>query len=159
MEVEIRDLSKVLLAGKRIETSLAKNETSMLWRPFRQKIKDQRGLFPNNFFSISYYGEAMKNGTFTPETIFEKWAAIEIQDSIPEDFEELELEGGKYAVFEFAGSPIDFHSVMQEFYGKWLPKSGFELDTRPHFETFDETYDPFSDTSVESIWIPVISKK
>ncbi|MBN3583547.1 GyrI-like domain-containing protein [Algoriphagus aestuarii] len=159
MKVEIVEIEPIRLVGKKIRTSIGKNENSLLWRPFRQQLKNFPEITFEKFYSISFYGNEVKYGTFTPETIFEKWAAIDYQEPVPEGFEILDLEGGVYAVFEFAGSPIHFQTVMQEFYGKWLPTSGFGLDTRPHFETFDETYDPFSDRSVEHIWIPVIPKK
>ncbi len=159
MEVTIKELLPVKVMGMKIQTSIARQETSRLWRPFRQSIKDQQSLSPEIFYSISKYGNEVKNNSFTVETIFEKWAAIETQPGIPDGFEKTEIEGGMYAVFEFTGSQMKFHSVLQEFYQNWLPNSGYVLDSRAHFETFDNTYDPFSESSVEQIWIPVTSKK
>jgi len=42
-----------------------------------------------------------------------------------------------------------------QFLEKWLPTSGYVLDARNHFETFDSSYDPFSPRSVEKVYIPL----
>jgi len=97
----------------------------------------------------------MQEGNFSIATLFEKCAAIEVDSDRFDGFEKIGLEGGKYAVFEHSGSVSNFPQTMQKFYQEWLPKSGYELDNRAHFETFDEHYDPFSESSVELIWIPI----
>lgn len=155
MEVKIKEIPAKELMGKKIITSISKGETSKLWRPFRQLIREQTGPNPSQFFSIHRYGKEMKEGGFTIDTLFEKCAAIEQSSNRPDGLENIQLEGGVYAVFEHSGSVSKFQNRMQVFYTEWLPISGYCLDDRAHFETFDETYDPFSESSVELIWIPV----
>ena len=31
----------------------------------------------------------------------------------------------------------------------------FEVDNRPHFEIFDDTYNPLDENAQEEIWIPI----
>ena len=144
------------LSGKWILTSIAANENRKLWSPFRKSIKEKAGLNPKCYYSIGRYGAEMKLGTFTTNTVFEKCAAIdEPLANCPEGFEELILEGGLFAVFNHTGTLVDFQITMNQFLEEWLPRSGYQLDSRNHFETFDEQYDPFSPTSVETIYIPL----
>lgn len=154
MVVKIREIQPKELVGQKIVTSISKKETSKLWRPFRRTLKE-KDLFPNLFYSINRYGKVMQEGNFSMATLFEKCAAIEVDSDRFDGFEKIGLEGGKYAVFEHSGSVSNFQHTMQKFYQEWLPKSGYELDNRAHFETFDEHYDPFSESSVELIWIPI----
>lgn len=158
MEVKITEIPSKTLIGQKISTSISRQETSKLWRPFRRIIAEQRGFEPKEYYSIQRYGKEMAEGTFGPETIFEKCAAVEPGPFIPEGFESIELKGGLYAVFEHSGTLEKFQKSMQEFLQNWLPDSDFTLDSRAHFETFDETYEPFSGTSSEMIWIPIKRK-
>lgn len=156
MKILISEIPNKKLFGSSIQTSFAKQETSKLWRPFRAKIAISPFLNPKKFYSIQRYGSEMKIGVLGMDTLFEKIAAFEIEEGEhPEGFEEINLEGGLYAVFEHQGSALDFQKSLQNFLENWLPGSGYELDSRNHFETFDENYDPFSANSVELVWIPI----
>lgn len=156
MEIIISEISAKTLRGKRIETSFARQDTSQLWRPFRAAINLSKNLNPTKFYSIQRYGKELHEGTLNLDTVFEKCAAIDcVIEDAPSDFEEVVLEGGVYAVFEHKGSTFEFQNRLQDFIQNWIPKSGYELDTRNHFETFDDKYDPFSDNSVELVWIPI----
>ena len=156
MKILISEIPNKKLFGSSIQTSFAKQETSKLWRPFRAKIANSPFLKPKKFYSIQRYGAEMKMGVLGLDTLFEKCAAIEfLEGENPDGFEEINLEGGLYAVFEHKGSALDFQKSLQNFLENWLPGSGYELDSRNHFETFDENYDPFSANSVELVWIPI----
>ncbi|WP_296701283.1 GyrI-like domain-containing protein [Algoriphagus sp.] len=157
MEILITEIPTKILKGRTIETSFARQETSKLWKAFRASITQSKKLNPTKFYSIQRYGSELKEGVLNLDTVFEKCAAIDCDlEKIPSDFEEVVLEGGIYAVFEHQGSPLDFQNSLHNFIQKWLPKSGYELDARNHFETFDDKYDPFSENSVELVWIPII---
>jgi AraC family transcriptional regulator len=159
MNILITSIEPRLLSGQKIWTSMASQETSKLWRPFRQAIREKEGLSPTKFYSIGRYGKEMTRGDFTVDSQFEKCAAItEAISSCPPDFEEIRLEGGLYAAFSHRGSIAKFQSTVHEFMMEWLPKSNYRLDDRAHFETFDETYDPFAEDSVELIHVPIIEK-
>lgn len=157
MEILISEIPTKILWGRKIETSFARQETSKLWRPFRTAINLSGKLKPTKFYSIQRYGKELKEGILNLDTDFEKCAAIDFDlEDVPSGFEEIVLEGGVYAVFEHKGSSLDFQHRLHDFIQNWLPKSGYELDVRNHFETFDDKYDPFSENSVELVWIPVI---
>jgi len=44
---------------------------------------------------------------------------------------------------------------MRYIFGEWLPKSGYTLDDREHFEILFEGYNPVDSEATEDIYIPV----
>ena len=95
---------------------------------------------------------------FRPNTIFEKWAAIEVSqfDQIPDSMEKFILPEGNYAVFVHKGPVSTFDETAAYIYGSWLPKSNYQLDERPHFEIMGEKYfGPMDPNSEEEVWIPI----
>jgi AraC family transcriptional regulator len=155
MENRIEHLEEKKLIGKRMTMSFAANTTADLWKSFmpqRHEILHGVGdelystqIYPKNFFE-----------NFNPMTPFEKWAALEVSDirEIPPGMEATVLPAGLYAVFLYKGpanSPAPFQYIFQT----WLPASGYELDTRPHFELLGEHYKNNDPNSEEELWIPV----
>lgn len=90
---------------------------------------------------------------------FERWAAIEVADfnNVPGEMEIFTLPGGLYAVFEYKGLNTD-PSIFKYIFEKWLPKSDYDLDNRPHFEVLGEKYKNNDPASEEEIWIPIKPK-
>jgi len=159
LNILISHIEPKLLAGQKIWTSISSQETAKLWAPFRRAIREKEGLSPKKFYSIGRYGREMSIESFSIDSFFEKCAAIEIPlAECPVGFEEIKLEGGLYAVFSHRGSVTKFQATLQYFMLSWLPESNYQLDDRSHFETFDETYDPFAEDSVELVHIPIIEK-
>lgn len=159
MEVKVEEITSKTLFGKKTITTLGSQDISALWRPFRQAINKKEGLNPSDYYSIQRYGKDMQSKSLSLNTEFEKCAAIEtVKDACPDGFEEIVLDGGKYATFEYARNMGEIQTILMGFLNNWLPNSAFELDDRNHFETFGPDYDPFSANSVEVIWIPIKEK-
>jgi len=55
---------------------------------------------------------------------------------MPEDFEQLSADAGRYAVLRFKGPYAGLQQAYRWFYGVWLPQSGEELANRPCFEDY-----------------------
>ena len=73
----------------RITTSLSDNKVPGMWQQFmprRQEIKNRIG---NGYYSVSIYESGLKISQFTPKTIFQKWATVEVTgfDIVPEGME------------------------------------------------------------------------
>ena len=66
----------------------------------------------------------------------------------------FELPGGQYAVFFYKGSSTD-NSIFKMIFDEWLPASGYEIDSRPHFEILGNKYVNEDPESEEEIWIPI----
>lgn len=144
------------LLGICLEMSLVENRTSELWRSFMPLLKEIETRVGNHLYSLQVYDEDYFQ-RFDPTREFEKWALAEVKNFsvIPDEMEPFELPGGLYAVFQHKGMGID---IFQQIYGDWLPKSGYSIDNRPHFEIMGDKYKQGSPDSEEEIWIPVKKK-
>lgn len=146
-----------LLLGIHIQNSLVENRAAELWRSFRPRVAEITNRLGADFFDVKRYGPELANGQFTPATVFEKWAAVEVADydHIPPGMEALDLPGGQYAVFTHHGPASAFAGTYQYIFGTWLPTSGYLLDDRPHFDIMGPTYRPDDPEATEEVWVPV----
>ena len=146
------------LIGYSIEMSLLDNQTQTIWQLFMPRLKEIKNAVSADLFSLQNYPDDYFTN-FTPETIFTKWAAVEVKnfENIPDGFEKLEIPGGKYAVFLHKGNTEMFAKTAQYIYTEWLPNSGFQLDNKPHFEVLGDNYLGHENPeSEEEVWIPII---
>lgn len=160
-EPRLIELEEKKLVGVRIWTSLAENKTRELWQSFRPRIVEIGNVISGSFYSVQIYDDNLSFDQFTPNTQFEKWAAMEVSDidSVPARMEPLIL-SGRYAVFVHKGTPADFFRTTSPYiFGTWLPNSEFELDQRPQFEIMESGYDPRDPNSEEEVWIPIKPKQ
>lgn len=155
---EIKIIPEKYLIGLYIQTTLAENKTRQLWQSFKPRVKEIEEVIPNAYYSVQIFSH---QGPFTTQTPFEKWAAVEVKQPVnpPEGMEVLTIPEGVYAVFTHKGLPSDFPKTSQYIFGTWLPKSDYELDSRPHFEIMDENYSPNDPEAEEEVWVPVRKKE
>lgn len=156
-EPEIIALKEKKLIGLKIRTSLSENKTFELWSTFKPRVQEISHRKDNDFYSLQIFDEDLKFNQFTPQTFFEKWAAVEVDsiENIPEGFQSIILAPGTYARFIHKGLPDTFPETSQYIFGEWLPNSQFQLDKRPHFEIMNENYDPDNLASEEEVYIPI----
>ena len=158
MTPKIVTISTKKLIGFSIKMSLLDNKTQTIWQLFMPRLKEITNAVSADLFSLQNYPENYFTN-FTPETIFTKWAAVEVKnfDTIPNGFEKLELSSGKYAVFNHKGNTEMFAKTAQYIYTEWLPNSGFQLNNKPHFEVLGDNYLGHENPeSEEEIWIPIL---
>lgn len=161
MQPKIKEFEAVKLAGISKETSMANDKTEVLWKRFMSIKVKTPSLANRDLYSVEQYKKAFLKGEFDPQTKFEKWAAVEVDDyaELPEGLEKLELEGGLYAVFRHRGTAQNFAGTAKYIFEDWLPKSEYQLDHRPHFEIMGSDYKgPDDPESLEDIYIPIRSK-
>ena len=154
---EIRNLPERYTIGKRMNMTLAADQTPALWQSFMPQKKNIAGA--GNLISMHRYGPGYFTH-FNPNALFEKWAAAEAEHSVapPPGLETFLIPGGLYAGFLYRGLPQDFFATGQYIYTAWLPGSGYALDDRPHFFVMDHRYRHNDPTSEEEFWIPVLPK-
>ncbi|MFC4221625.1 GyrI-like domain-containing protein [Flagellimonas marina] len=153
---KIIDLPQTELVGIRIHTTLAKNETRALWGRF-QKLLIALGISREiEKYYIQIFGAATTISNMSPNTEFEKWAAVESKH-LPEISKEMETItlSGKYAIFIHKGLPSDFPKTAAYIYREWLPNSGFTVDHRPHFEIMPPNYSPVDPNTEEEVLVPL----
>lgn len=156
MQPRIEVLPETKLIGRSVRMSLAENKTSNLWSWLMPQRKEIPNTVGTDLYSVEEYDPGYFE-QFNPATEFKKWAAIPVtsHDSIPEGMERLVIPEGLYAVFIHKGLPSDGLRTYQYIYGIWLPKSGYQLDARPHFALMGDKYRHDDPESEEEIWIPV----
>lgn len=154
-------LSPKYLVGLRLRTTMADNQTQVLWRSFMPRRKEIAHRIDDRFYSVQVFAPATMFQNFTPHTPFDKWAAMEVNDTekVPEGMEALRLPDGLYAVFIHRGLPGALPQTLQIIFGDWLPRSGYQVDNRPHFDVMGADYRPDDPDAEEEIWIPVKEKR
>ena len=145
-----------MLVGKRLTMSFTNNRTPELWKSFMLLRNTIPNTIDANRYSLQIYPQNFFE-SFNTSNEFEKWAAVEVAsfDDLTAGMEILTLSGSLYAVFYYKGNPANGDKVFREIFTQWLPKSGYALDNRPHFEVLGEKYLNGSDDSEEEIWIPI----
>lgn len=156
-EPDIITIKEKKLVGMKIRTSISEERTFELWSSFKPRIQEISHRKSNEFYSVQIFDENLEFSQFTPQTYFEKWAAVEVEidKDLPDDFELFHLAAGKYARFIHQGPPDKFPETSKYIFGHWLPNSEYELDNRPHFEIMGETYQIDHANSEEEIYIPI----
>jgi AraC family transcriptional regulator len=157
MFIKTVHLSPKKFIGKQIQMSLSNNRTAELWKDFMSNRSKISNAISTDLYSLQIYKpDYFKN--FSPQTEFTKWALTEVEDfsDIPIGFEAFELTAGLYAVFLHKGDTSAFIKTFEFIFQEWLPKSGFQLDDRPHFELLTDTYKNNSSESEEEVWIPIL---
>jgi len=65
------------------------------------------------------------------------------------------IEGGRYAVFKFKGSPDNVGPVYNAIFNAWLPESYYELRDAPCFEKFVKFSKTNPDKNKTEVYIPI----
>ena len=157
MQPKIFKIEQKRFIGQNLKMNLINNTTGQLWQGFSPRIHEIHNKVSADRYSLQIY-PADYFHQFNPQTEFNKWAAVEVNDitEIPTGMDILTINAGLYAVFHYTGSSAD-KSIFQYIYGEWVPKSGYALDNRPHFEVLGKNYRNNDPTSEEDIYIPIKS--
>ena len=159
MTPRIEEIAERLLVGIHQPMSMAENTTPELWRKFMPRRNEISYRSSTDYISMQVYSH-QNNDLFSPTTVFEKWAAVEVERcvDVPEGMACYGLPGGMYAVFVHEGPAHEAPRTWQFIFGVWLPGSAYALDDREHFEVLPEGYNPMDPKAREEVWIPVKEK-
>ena len=148
--IEIIEPKKLI--GFSTPTSFQEDKTPIVWRKFMMQRKKINNRISDKLFSLQIYPE-----NFTPNQSFTKYALAEVSDfnNIPSEFENFELNGGRYLVFNYKGKAENGPQIFGYIFQTFIPENNFEIDDRPHFEVFGEDYNSSDENAQEEIWIPV----
>lgn len=148
---------KKLIGIHRIMT-LNNDTTFDLWHSLMPRRKEISNVLNPDLISMQLFGKPLIEGTFTPETPFEKWAAIEVSDfeNIPADMGTFIVPAGTYASFAYKGAANEAQSTIQYIFEEWLPVSGYKPDNRPHITVMGDKYKGNYPDSEEEFQIPIV---
>jgi AraC family transcriptional regulator len=161
MSYRIEQLPHKTLAGKCASISLETSTVHLLWKEVMTRRAEFKHRLGEDYFSVQVYDTLLDFSVFTPQTVFQSWATVEIEkgSAVPEGMLSLELEGGLYLVVTYKGHHSNYAAFAQNLFGHIIPESPYELDQRPHFEVLGKKFDRNSHTSEEDIWVPVRLKR
>ena len=145
-----------ILVGASARNTLINDRTRDLWQSFMPK-RNELSLISPNLYAVQVYDEIPDFTEVDPAAGFTIWAAVEASDRhpLPAGLDLLEIAAGTYVVFTHRGHVRDFFQTLNTIFHHWLPRSPYVLDHRPHVTVMGEKYQPTSDDSEETIWIPV----
>lgn len=106
-----------------------------------------------------FLGLCYDDPDITPEEKIRYDACFTIKEEVetPPDMGIQVIPGGKYAVTTHYGSYEGLHDAYKEFYGKWLPASGYQLkNVVPSFEKYIKVPpDVPPEETVTEIWLAI----
>jgi AraC family transcriptional regulator len=160
MQPGIKILPEMKMVGKRVSMTLSDDKTKQLWQSFMPKRKEIQNSVGRQLYSMQVYRKLFDFNSFDAETLFDRWAAVEVTDfdHVPDGLEPFLMKGGLYAVFLHRGTPADVYPTFHYIFNTWLPHADYLLDNRPHFEILTEKYRPDDPNAEEEIWIPIREK-
>lgn len=155
---EILEIKPKKMVMMKIETSLANNKTVELWQRFKPRVREVESRVGTDSYAIQVYNSGM--AAFTPTTLFEMIAAVEVEDHnhVPDGLSTFTLEGGKYAKFMHHGPASTFAKTYQHIHQVWLPQSDYSIDQRNHFQVMSKDYQPQDPNAQEEVWVPILDK-
>jgi AraC family transcriptional regulator len=161
MQFRIESIPQKKLVGKHLSMTNVNNKVGELWKSFMPRRKEIKNVLSTDLFSVQVFPPDLDFKDLTPQTTFERWAALEVADfiEVPQGMETYILQGGLYVVFLYKGSSADFQKPFQFIFSSWLPNSKYELDKREHFELLGEKYKNNDPDSEEELWIPIKLKQ
>jgi len=158
MEPRIVEVEDKLLIGQHLSTQLSDNQIPKLWRGFMPRKKEIKNMTSDLVYAIHHYEPGLKMKDFTPNTVYESWACVEVThaDEIPDGMESRVLDGGLYAVFLYKGPAANFGATFRYIHAECLPQSGYVADSRDQFEVIGPNYlGPAHPDSEEEVWVPI----
>ncbi len=96
---------------------------------------------------------------YKPNAGFDYLTGVEIREpsGLPNDFAQVRLPAGRYAVFAHRGHVSVIPQTLEAIWKKWLPNSGHEAADAPCFERYGEEFNPQTGMGGIEIWIPLKS--
>lgn len=156
----IETIEDRLVVGMAIQTSFLNinEDTKQLAQSFMPRRAEVNCRIGKHVFSIQNYGSSFTPSN--PKSMFEKWVAVEVSqtDKLPNGMQSFLIKSGTYVVFSFKGPISNFPQARTYIFQEWLPKSGYALDQKAHFEILNEDYSKDFHNIEEEIWIPIIKK-
>lgn len=154
----IESIRPITLIGMSITTTYSPEKISGLFQQFMPRRGEISNASSDWIYSMHTYPQGREPEIFSFNQVFEKWVGIEVSDFdvIPDGMKSYEMSGGLYAIFIHHGPVTGFSSTLEFIYKEWMPESGYELDSREHFEILTEKYlGPMNPESVEDVYIPI----
>jgi AraC family transcriptional regulator len=160
MKCKVINVQPKKLVGRSLSMSFFEDKTIQLWGSFAPQMAEIPDRVGGEKISLQFYSDDFMSNPTIP---FIKWATVEVSDfkNTPETIQQLEIQGGLYALFCYKGSVLGAPDFFRKIFTELIPNSEYQLDnSRPHFELLPAgKYDPMDENSEEEVYIPIKLKK
>ncbi|WP_378186002.1 GyrI-like domain-containing protein [Aquimarina sp. W85] len=150
---KIRELEERYLLGRSLQITTGSPELQKHWKSFITDLVRHFGEKPSEFYAVHEYDTG-----FSGIGVYTTWATIPYVKNLSglKDMNKVKIEKGVYAIFTHHGPTSTFYKTLNYIHNDWLPKSGYSINQRKHFEYMGKEYlGPENPLSKELIYIPV----
>ena len=149
MELKFVSRPTFTLAGMAMRVKPQGKTPGQLWDEFGPHM----GEVPHVVGAEVAYGLSDNMDMATGE--FDYMAGMQVNSTadLPAGMVAREVPAQSYAVFSCTLPGL--RETYQEFYGIWLPRSGYVRAPGPELEVYGETFDPRDPDSVFDVYVPV----
>ena len=155
----VKQIPDKLIIGRKIATSITQYNPFELWSKFMPKRKEILNPISAEVLSIQIFQEdTFASTSFNENTLFDMWAAIEVTkiEQPPADMESYIIYGGTFVTFTLKGEQPTLTEQYNYLINDWLPKEGYCIDNRAHFQVMGDKYKRNDPNSEEEAWIPIV---
>ncbi len=155
LKPQIITVKKFHLVGMKTSLTFYNNSPVALWQQFMPRKKEIQNIYKDELFSVQTYPTSYFE-SFNPESAFTILASTRVKFEslkVPDGMEHFIIQEGLYAKFTLTG--MNIQALMNSIITEWLPKSGFQIANRPHFQLMDKRYKHNQDDSEEDVYIPI----
>ena len=148
METKLVNIPGFKAVGITYFGSNTNGEIPNLWQVFNNRYKDIK----QKSKSMLCYG--ICDDEMDSEGRFHYTACAEVDsfEDVPEGMETKTVPPGKYLVYTYTGDIKNIGNFYNDLFTKYLPDSGYEIDSRAQLELYDSR---FMDNGEFDIYIPV----
>lgn len=121
------------------------------WQRFNADFGNVPGQMGGVAYGVGYNADEAGN--------FDYLCGVEVSDfsGLPATFSRVRIPTQRYAVFSHREHVSTIRRTMNTIWNQWLPASGHTPADAPHFERYDEKFDPVSGMGGLEIWLPLKS--
>ncbi|NYH26081.1 AraC family transcriptional regulator [Paraburkholderia bryophila] len=119
------------------------------WQRFNAYFGKVPGQVGGVAYGVGYNADEAGN--------FDYLCGVEVSDfsALPAEFSRVRIPAQRYAVFSHREHVSTIRRTMNTIWNQWLPASGHTPADAPHFERYDEKFDPISGMGGLEIWLPL----
>lgn len=119
------------------------------WQRFNAYFGKVPGQVGGVAYGVGYNADEAGN--------FDYLCGVEVTDfsALPAEFSRVRIPAQRYAVFSHREHVSTIRRTMNTIWNQWLPASGHTPADAPHFERYDEKFDPSSGMGGLEIWLPL----
>jgi AraC family transcriptional regulator len=147
--IEVLERPAITVVGLAIHTQPRSAEIPALWPKFVARIPEITELAePRVTYGVMQFREGAAAPLFYMAAV-----AVSSNDRVPSGMESRVLAAGSYALFRYPLSGLC--AGFGEIFNRLLPSSDYQQAAGPHFERYDEAFDPADPGSLVQIYLPV----